>query len=187
MRLVVRSLLFVSVGLSACGTPKPLTGEQIAKGLEVRDSAFDARVTVVGPEQAVYIPRGLLNDHVRWRVRAFFDKRTGATVYQLYTNVWHQDSRARRYTSASLLGGEQLPTTRISYTPRCSAGGGYVSCTHDETFGVDIPAAHWKGAVASGLPVRFNAQSGDQTQITVSQTYATEIERKVAALAKSSP
>lgn len=176
-----RLLLLAAAAVAGCASNQPMTAQNVAAAAQIRDSSFDAAATILGPEQLTLTQRGLLADRVRWRVRVIVDKATRTSTAQLYVSVWHQDRSARRYRSASLLGGQQLRATPIDYEPNCSAGGGYVSCTHTETFGVEIPAAAWAAASTAGLAVRLNAQSGDENVLQIPADYVRGMQAKVSA------
>lgn len=163
----------LAAAAAGCASPPrpPLTSADAMQQTKVQGSSFDAQATLLGPAQTFSTQRGLLSDRVTWRVRVFIDKKTGEASAQLYASVWHQDRSARNYRSVSTAAGEQIRAVRIGYEPQCSAGGGYVSCTHTETFGATIPSAAWVSAVRDGLALRLNSQAGLNNEFSIPAAY----------------
>lgn len=169
--------MLVAAGLVGCAAPAPPLTSPDQVRIEKRDSQFDSTITLLGQQVRTTVPRGILSDHVTWRIRTFVGKATGTVRHQLYATVWHQDRNSRRFYTANFPGGQSVNTDRIAYDPTCGRSG----CSHDETLGVMIPPEQWAAAVERGLSVRLTSQTGGHVVIEVPSAYAQAMQAQAVA------
>jgi hypothetical protein len=178
-RTIDRRQLFIAAGylaasfaLGGCATSvdKQSAGE-IASKVEVKDSNFDQQIAYIGPEILNFEARGLLNDHQRLRLRAWKSKPSGDLTYQLYAKIWFNTGGWRHYRTVSFPDATQSDVVRIDADVQCMGGGGYTSCSHEETVGVPLSAAFLNANGASGFTIRLNSQSGTQSFLKVPANY----------------
>lgn len=170
-------VLAISAALAAAmlaGCVATLSQADVAGKVQRTDTKFDVLGSVAGPEVFELVQRGMLSDHLRWRVQASTIKGSDAIgAYRLIASVWHQDRSWRHYRSASFVGGLSAATTRIESKPSCISGGGLVTCSFTEVVSVPIPAHVWASAKTDGAEIRLNASSGPHVIVKIPASYAT--------------
>jgi hypothetical protein len=169
----MKALLFaVLLLIGGCATPiASRSPSEVSSGVEVKDTKFDARVTFTGPEVFEAKSRGLLTDHQRYRLRAWKERASGSTTYQLYANIWYNTGGWRYYRSASFDDGRQTDIIEIDRDVDCTSRGGYTSCSYEETIGVPITQEFLDSTTATGFSVRLNSKGGTESFITVPPNY----------------
>ncbi len=191
MKPHLRSLLFAVLGvtLSACaGMARP--GPASAGGAPVVATQTDASprfIGLVGP-RAQHAPPFLGTPGTNFDcLRSFLDRRTGATVHQLYVADSYSGAK-RDWNAARTAAGDPLPFLHIS-TNEISCEGG---CSYAEEFAATIPEKELRSS-PEGLAVTFTAHSGDKKTILVSgeqvsaQLAALDAERDIRHDAAAAP
>lgn len=163
---IYRPCLLGLVALAGC-VSQPTSPSDISAQVEVRDTKFDKSVTYVAPQQSA----GGWNTQTYYRLRGWRNKDSGALSHQLYVNVWYNLGSWRYYESASFVGGREVSVVKIDAKPRCSAGGGIVTCSYDEYFGVPLTTEFLEAARATGFEIQLNARLGPPVTVSVPATY----------------
>jgi len=157
-------LLIGSVLLAACATPTEQQAPQsISSAVEVKDTAFDKDITYTGP--VIYTSSG--DNDLQYLLRAWKNKKTDNTGYQLYIDVSYADADWRSYDSASFTSGSTVNAATIDNDVYCGAYG----CTYYETLGIPVTEAFLNRKSATGFNVRLNPHSGQETFVKVSPNY----------------
>jgi hypothetical protein len=146
---------------------------EVADKVRRTETKFDILGSVTGPEVFELVQRGILADHLRWRVQASTVPGSDAVGgYRLVASVWHQDRTWRNYRTASFVGGLSTPAARVDSKPSCMGGGGLVTCSFTEVVSVSIPANVWASAKSDGAEIRLNANSGPHIVVRIPPAYA---------------
>jgi len=90
-------------------------------------------------------------------LRAWIDKRTGATTFQVYESVIYDDDGWRFYETANFAtpaGPQTTPVTSISRDVISCSGMG---CLYDEDFGFDVDESLLRAEAATYAPSTFNS------------------------------
>ncbi|HKH19544.1 MAG TPA: hypothetical protein VKB53_01305 [Gammaproteobacteria bacterium] len=157
-------LLIASVLLAACATPiEQQAPQSISSAVEVKDTAFDKDITYTGP--VIYTSSG--DNDLQYLLRAWKNKKTDNTGYQLYIDVSYADADWRSYESASFTSGSTVNAATIDNDVYCGAYG----CTYYETLGIPVTAAFLNRKSVTGFNVRLNSHSGQETFVKVSPNY----------------
>jgi len=167
-----------------------LTPEDFERTASVKDDALEVVATIT--TQRGYQERhGLLqlvgSDNF---LRAFIDKTSGATTYQLYQKIVY-DSRVYKYFDTAnyqtAAGPRSVRVIDLGRTEECTRTGLFRSCTRTESVAVPIDeallatlAAKYTPGVAAGWFFRFKAQSGDDYDGMMSPAEVAGLLAKVA-------
>lgn len=154
--------------LAGCAVPPPTpaydpptqSASTVAQGIEIEDSGFDRIRTIVGPPIELS-----QNGAAKYRLRAFVNKESGATDWQVYADLSWGGGSWRFYRSASLEGGQIMQGSRIDTDVSC----GRYLCSYREVVGFMLPANAVSGDRA--LRVRVNAQKGPEMLLTFPAEY----------------
>jgi hypothetical protein len=147
-----------------------LTPEHFAETAEIKDDDLET-VATISTLPGYQRKRGLMK--VLWDdnfLRAFIDKSTGKTTFQVYQIIPYS-GRFRRYQTVNFetpAGPRSIPATTIDQSvDGCSRYG----CSYTEHVGFDVDedvlraaAAAYRPGVAAAWRFKFKAQSGDEWQ-----------------------
>lgn len=170
--------LLLALALTGCATTTreaqiqtalSLTKEHFKNTAMVKDDSLDtvATITTVNGFQE---KRGLLG--IVWDdnfLRAFIDKKTGKTSFQLYQVIYYQGSGWNFYQTVNFetpSGPQSKPVTVISRDVDCT-GSRYSGCTYVEHVAFDVDesllrtiAVNYSPGQRAGWKFKFTAKSG---------------------------
>jgi hypothetical protein len=143
----------------------------------LKDDALDTIATfstVNGLKEKHGLLQLVWNDNF---LRAFVDKKTGATEFQVYNVIWYQGSNWRFYYQANYEtpgGPETCELTSISRDVDCT-GSKYGGCRYNEHVGflveeellrkiAEVHATTWQPGMKVGWKYKLKAQAGPDYQ-----------------------
>lgn len=141
---------------------------EVARAVQVKDTAFDAKKLIGGPLVASETKRFPFTDSQSTYLLVEKDRVTGAlTNYTLFVRVIH-NGPWRFFQSASFVGGAQV---EVKVGEReVSACGGSGFCVYTESVGIPIKEEVIRAA-KEGLRVRLNSKSGLENEIFLPKSY----------------
>lgn len=152
----------------AAGT---LTEDHYRRTANLRDDDLDPIATITTADG--YRPRFGAFDK-SWNdnfLRAFINKRTGRTTYQVYQHIFYHGYDMRRYYTASYAGRDGPRAAAVTVIDRDITCGSWRDrvCGYDEIIGFDVDEALLRAIAARQPPGRglswrfkFRARSGDE-------------------------
>ncbi|HJV28862.1 MAG TPA: hypothetical protein VJ673_24515 [Aromatoleum sp.] len=176
--ILSRAAIVVLITLAGCAgvsqqaqyqTAISLTREHFRSTATIKDDPLDT-IATINTANGFKEKRGLLG--IVWDdnfLRAFIDKKSGKTTFQVYQVIYYQGSGWNFYQSVNFEtpnGPVSVPVTVIDRSVECS-GSRYGGCTYTEHIGFDLDESLLRTIAAgyqAGQPVawkfKFNAKSG---------------------------
>jgi hypothetical protein len=146
-----------------------LTPQGVCDLVQVKDDDLDT-IATFSSSNAFHLKHGFFSDSdFHPFLRAFIDKRSGATTFQVYEHTLYSDTSWRFYNSATYATAAGPVASAVTVIDRevnsCDA---YGECSYTEDIAFDVPEATLRAIAASYTPntlnlwlFKFGAHSGD--------------------------
>ncbi|MFZ5756939.1 MAG: hypothetical protein ACOY3X_08560 [Pseudomonadota bacterium] len=167
----VRSVCVAALALALAGCATNYAAkppEAIARAVQIKDSAFDAAVTYVGPRLQTKKTRGIFTDYQYAQLRSIKDRKTGSVKHQLYIQVNYTGSW-RYYQVVSFKNGHQEALSVIGRDVSSCTG---IGCMYTETLGVDVTEEQLLSG-GNSFEVRISSKSGHENIVALPENYVT--------------